>query len=262
MPAHRALFVLSFLPTLAAALLFASSSFADERQRPFGERGQIALGDIVTLRNGSSSFAYSAAVPFGPGLTTMAVAYDGVLGYVHYDYANAAGSPGGYRSELHSVWLAPSLDAFVGRNVSLGGTVAASYSRGTTQDTAKFNGQFAHSEGTGFGFAVAPRVGYVIPLGESFALWPRLTLGMVRTAARYDSVTAGSYGSGTLQLRGVAELGLIARIHRNVYLRAAPELAVGYTRYLQYPFGSNNGDNRTFITSVGASAGIGILFGG
>jgi hypothetical protein len=62
--------------------------------------------------------------------------------------------------------LDPSIDVFVARRMSLGVGSVLAYS-------------FARSSASASLVAVSPRVGYAVPLGRDFALWPRVSFDVV-----------------------------------------------------------------------------------
>jgi len=61
--------------------------------------------------------------------------------------------------------VAPAADYFVARNLSVGGMVSLAYATSTS------GGQVTTSQTT---FGIGPRVGYDIPFGDRFSLWPRI----------------------------------------------------------------------------------------
>lgn len=61
--------------------------------------------------------------------------------------------------------LDPALDVFVARRLSLGVGSTLSYS-------------FARSSPSSSLVSVSPRIGYAVPLGQVFALWPRLSVDL------------------------------------------------------------------------------------
>lgn len=262
MPAPRRLFVLSFLPALAA-LLVTSAARAEEPAKPFGGRGQVAFDDIVALSVGGSRFGYPLVLPVGMGSGSLGVGYSGILGYSSSTTFRNPGQPGGNKGTTDTMWISPSLDVFVRGHFSVGATLAASYGTGEGEQL-DFNGQVQRSKGSGYGFAIAPRVGYVIPLGTSFALWPRLTLGYSGGYTNFESTAPGrSVDWSNQNFRGIAELGLVARLHRYVYLRAAPELVISATRRAGSGFNPISGEAQNeFSVRLGATAGVGILLGG
>jgi len=263
MPARRGPFVLSSLPALAV-LLIASAGRAEEPARPFGERGQVALDNIVALSAGGSRFGYPLVLPGSAGASSFAIGYSGILGYSHDTTSHSPGQPGGSSSITNTLWIAPSLDVFVGAHFSVGATIAASYAYGEQSQTS-FDGKTVLREGSGYGFAIAPRVGYVIPLGPSFALWPRITIGYTGGHTEYGSATpGGQFFSSNGSLRGIAELGLVARVHPSIYLRAAPELVIGVSESTRTSSVGNRVEDRDsdFAVRLGATAGLGILLGG
>ncbi|UQA56373.1 hypothetical protein [Polyangium aurulentum] len=260
--ARRGLSVLSSLPALAA-LLVATAGRAEESAKPFGERGQVAFDDIVALTAGGSRFGYPLTLPGSAGSSSFSIGYSGMLGYEHDTTSYSPGQPGGSASVTDTMFLAPSLDVFVGGGFSVGATIAASYAFGKLSQTS-FDGETRIMEGSGYGFAIAPRVGYVIPIGPSFALWPRITIGYSGGYTAYDSDTPGAaFTSANGSVRGIAELGLVARVHRMVYLRAAPELVIGVSDASRTGSGTlQTNESHDFAVRLGARAGLGILLGG
>jgi hypothetical protein len=70
----------------------------------------------------------------------------------------------GYATEV-DLELDPALDVFVARRVSLGVGSTLSYS-------------FARTSASSSLVSISPRVGYALPLGRLFVLWPRLSFDM------------------------------------------------------------------------------------
>jgi len=247
-----------------ALALVAPAARAEESPRAFGERKQVALDDIIALGTGGSRFASPPIVPSGMVGGGAPIGYGGMIGYSHDEASRAVGQPGGYQSMADSAWLAPSVDVFVGGHVSIGGTISGSYAD-SISESFTFDRRVERRMGGGVGFGIGPRVGYVIPLGSSFALWPRLAIGYIGGLYEYElNPQGGAVGWYNSSWRGVADLGLVARVHRNVYLRAAPELVFTMSRFATRNDGSFNAvdDGRSLAFRVGATAGIGILLGG
>jgi hypothetical protein len=120
--------------------------------RSIGALGVAALA----LASGSARADGSAGAPsFGD---RGVLAFGGDLGFGSYQYLTP-----NYNS-VATIDLDPSLDLFVAHRVSIGMSVAFSYSIATESP--------GESDVT-----VSPRVGYTFPLGSRFVLWPRLALG-------------------------------------------------------------------------------------
>jgi hypothetical protein len=253
MPARRHSLPHCILAALAT-LFAAPAAFAEEAQAPFGNRGQVALDKIFEVSSsGGSSAPPAIYLPYGLG--SIGYGYRGIAGYMH-DSTNT-NTTGGQKSSADMVWLAPSVDVFVHDRVSIGGTLAVSLARGTSTIPGVLGQEPQTVTGTGFGFTVMPRVGYAIPLGSTFALWPRVGFGYGASSASYDDSLMDARPPWTDRWMGEAELGLVARLHRHVYVNLAPRLALTVNRT-----GSESGSrwDRTYV-ELGAAAGFGILLG-
>lgn len=73
--------------------------------------------------------------------------------------------------------LDPALDVFVARRLSLGVGSTLSYS-------------FARSSPSSSLVSVSPRIGYAVPLGQVFALWPRLSVDLAYGTDQGERITA------------------------------------------------------------------------
>ncbi len=126
-------------------------------------------------------------------------------------------------------WPRLGFDYFVTKSISAGAALAFSRSTG--------NGGSVNA------FEVAPRLGYGMLLGPSFAVWPRLGL-------TYISSTNVSYGAITLDLAAV----IIASQH--LLVTVAPVANIGI-------FGSSgSGSSQVAVkyTTLGAEFGLAIPF--
>lgn len=249
MPARRSLLSLCFLPAFAA-LFFARAALAEEPQAPFGGRGQVALDNLVGLSSRSSA---TYPIPLPTGLGSISYGYDGILGYRHETLRSTPNQPGGYASSVDMAWFAPSVDVFVRERLSIGGTIAVSLAHGKSTSNGNLGTPFP-VESNGFGFTVMPRIGYAIPLGSTFAVWPRLGIGYSGGLTATTSSNTAPWGERWM---GDAELGLVTRLHRYVYLNVAPRLSVTVNRISAVP--GSRWENTTI--QLGGTAGFGILLG-
>jgi hypothetical protein len=254
MPSLRHWFVSYILPAIAT-LLAASAARADEPPNPFGEAGQVAFDDLVTVGIGGSRIGSTLV----PTLTReFPRNYGGLVGYAYDDLAEDPNMPSGHDTQLDTVWFAPSIDVFAARGLSIGGTLAAAYMGGRA--IIPRDGQAPELiSARGIGFTFLPRVGYAIPLGEHLALWPRLGLGYsIGTMATVSSVRE-KYAYTASTCMAVADVSLVARVHRNIYFRVAPQLSIDMqdiTSRCGVPSYSEH-----VTVEFGATAGVGLLFG-
>jgi len=244
---RRRPFALHILAALAA-LFSASSAYADEPAKPFGERGSIAFDDIFRLGIGRSGVVRSI-IP--THLRGEVPSYGGVIGYSNGD---------GKDSQFDRMWFNPSFDVFVTGGLSIGANVAVMHENITHRLG------FGVGDDDGFifvrrtkAFTVMPRVGYAIPISPSFALWPRLAIGYI--GGYVDKVSHDGSGNREVlsKCMAVVDVGLVARVHRNIYLRAAPELSIG----IETPESRCSLPARSTQLTVdfGGTVGIGLLFG-
>jgi hypothetical protein len=207
----------------------------EQHPHPFGERGSFALDDLFGVR------AYSWSPGLGPAPTI------GVSGLLSYSTARA--DSGTSSSASTTIALAPSADYFVANRWSLGGRVTLA------------SGQSRYDPGTGtiqhstvYAVGAQPRLGYVLRLGESLALWPRVGFGYNVANARAE-VGATTSRAWTL----AAELGLVVRLGAHAYVNVGPDVAyVAYTSVDPTAGGLPSGSGSSL--AGGARATLGLVF--
>jgi hypothetical protein len=152
--------------------------------------------------------------------------------------ANASVVAGNYEGN-HSYFasIEPSVDYFVARRLSIGGSLTFAYSAS--------NSSTSWSHQTSFG--VAPRVGYDIPLSDHFSLWPRASIDFT------ESNFAGESG-GTPYTSNQGNVSVSVFVP--VLFHPAPHFFVGFGPYAGAYV--TNGDE----TFVGAKLTLGGWVGG
>lgn len=115
----------------------------------------------------------------------------------------------------------PGIDVFVIDRLSIGGEIlfGTSSSKDETEVTDKRTGNTSTETNDGptstfFGFM--PRVGYAVPLGSSFSVWPRGGFGFARSSYNQDLPNGASLEGSTRFW--VPEHGG-ARVHRRLHER-------------------------------------------
>jgi len=137
--------------------------------RGFGSNGSVVLDALL-------GFGF-----YGPGPRgALAPLVTGWIGYHNYKYENQ-----GVSGRFSSLTLAPSLDVFVSQHLSLGGTVSAFHSRTRGYESV-----------TVLGGGLRPRIGWVMPITDDLAFWPRAFASIAYSHSSREG--AGAVGLGSL----------------------------------------------------------------
>src|SRR4029079_6887411 len=111
-------------------------------------------------------------------------------------------------------------DVFVGRRLSLGVALGFSYTRGVVRS------EVWNAGGSSYSIAAMPRIGYAVPLGHGFSLWPRVGFGYAHVVVT-SSDGYNEYDRKAASWMGTADLGLIFQATRRVFVAMRPELTIG-----------------------------------
>lgn len=160
-------------------------------------------------------------------------------------------------SRTSSVGIAPSFDVFVSDRFTVGGRVVAFRSTSAYVGPSPTDGTPAvTTSSNGYSAGIAPRIGYVVPLTESIALWPQVGLAVNQSRYELEGV------SRTLS-RGVAaelEVGLLVPLGRHVVVRLAPTLAYDHAWTDSSAISGSLGDSEGDSISAGVRGEIGLAF--
>lgn len=199
---------LSVLATLTSVLAWSGVARAErELIVPFHEAGHLVLDQLSGLRIGASS----------------GVSYSGPLGLSFQSSkadAFTAGQPGA-EMKTTTFWFAPSADVFVTEHVSVGGLIEVTHAFGTVQRTT---GETIELPAT-TGYTFLPRVGFFVPFGDRFGLWPRAGIGFssaesVQFAAAGSAPVTDTFRSLVLDV----DLALVYRFTESFFMRVGPEV--------------------------------------
>lgn len=156
-------------------------------------------------------------------------------------------------SRASSIGVAPSFDVFVSNHVTIGGRVVAVRNTSTYVGPAPADGTPAvTSSSSGYAVGIAPRVGYLLPLTESLALWPQLGLGVNQSRNELD-------GFGRTLTRGVAaelEVGLLVPLGKHVVARVAPTLTYNHASNKGSASSGPQGDSDSIAAGVRGQIGL------
>lgn len=195
-------------------------------------RGSVVLPDLFGLS--------SLPVAGVPGLAGVG----GVLftGPISFGFTSSEGG-----SHSSSIGLTPSFDVFVSDHVTLGGRIGAFRSTATyVQQPATGGATTATTSSEGYAIGIAPRVGYVLPLTESLALWPQVGLDVYESRTETDGTGRTLWRSFGAEV----ELGLLVPLGSHVVVRLAPTLA--------YSHASSDGPGLSGLSGDGDSVRAGV----
>lgn len=155
------------LPRYAHAQQQAAPPGAPEQTAPPGS-GPTVNGQSLTERTTPDS----PVDQFG-GKGQLAISSDAALTISNTSLSGADGS-------TTTIQLAPAVDYFVIRNLSIGGSVLLNYS--------------SAGSGHSTSFGVGPRVGYNIPLSDLISVWPKAGLSVAHTSQTVEVVNVATNG--------------------------------------------------------------------
>lgn len=218
----------ALLPVTSAALALAAltlggSARADEPVPAFGGAGTVVLSDLIGIRSSGLGYLGSLSpIGGGPGIS-------GLVGYAHDEQVSGSFAAPQVTSVADAFAVNPSADVFLSKRVTVGASVGYTHWEETDSYVAT---QFQDASVTRWRstlLAVAPRVGYVVPLGHGVSLWPRLGVGYTASwVSQQITQGASDFRAQALAGRwtGGVDLGVVYRPTTHLYFSAAPELAV------------------------------------
>ena len=169
----------------------------------------------------------------------------------------------GSEAERFSVRLSPGLDVFVARRISLGLTLSVGYSDDQGYGT---DGSLVRVKGSSF--SVGPRVGYLIALGDTVALWPTVTLGFATSRQQASLVSGTRLSTGsTVGAPTTRWTGLWVGAYAPLVVQLAPHFFVGFGPTFSHDFAKAVADGAASSagaqgTSLGAAFSVGGFWGG
>ncbi len=220
---------------------------ADDLSVPLGAKHQLVLGELAGMRLSPNGTSFQGPLGFRTGSVTV-------------DQFGANANEASLTTSYTSVWFAPSADFFVIDHLSVGGLFEISSTSSSTE-VAEGNAARKVNLPTTTDFSALARVGYMIPIGEKFGIWPRGGLGfrsqqVAQTNVQNDDTAAKETTKGVYF--GL-DVNALWRPVNNVYFVLAPEL-------LLLPGGSFVRSQGNSESSVDASAvqfslrtGVGVL---
>lgn len=199
---------------LGSMFVTREASALPEPAGPMGARGQLAIDQISGFR----------------ARTDGSISYYGPVGFSINSFT-ATNLDGSGDTTYHntSFWLAPSADYFVIDNLSVGGLFEFS----STSTSADFKDRFGVvntiSLPSQTSFTLLPRVGYLIPLGNRFGIWPRGGIGYVsRQQLVPDNNIRAEFNDTFHAILLDVDVGFLFRLTDSFFIKAAPDMAFSF----------------------------------
>lgn len=161
------------LVALGALGAFVVPRVALAQEAAFGTKGQISLNSTSSSLAGQGSIGL--LTPFVAMGTTSTTSPDRVTGTTTTSTTTRS----------TTLLLNPGIDVFVVDHLSVGGEILLGRTSFTSESksTTPTGTNTISVDGSNTSFGILPRIGYAIPLTKSFSLWPRASLGFVRTSS-------------------------------------------------------------------------------
>ncbi len=256
-PSHRTIRIAVALAISLFTVCEASAVRADELP-PFGRRGQFVLDDVIGFRFGEPGYLgqlrSASAADITHGTPPPTAGQGGIFGYEHDENgAFMTVAPGRIEQDhltTNAVWFAPAGDYFFTNRISIGASLGILYSNTEVTGRSVIPGYRAYT----LLLSIAPRVGYVIPITDRIALWPRLAVGnTAATGQQYFGKLGGWGGDKPLTTWfGGADLGIVFRVTKHLMLHLTPALVASATT------ANVNGTQHDFAIGAAGAASIAI----
>jgi hypothetical protein len=195
-------------------------------KRTFGEKGDV----IFPL----------AGVSLDPSVGAYSI------GPLAFNYGSSNDGLGG-RSNTSGFLVDPSLDVFVARHFSFGGTVLASYVNSVHRLAANEDPTQTYAPGSAGSWTLGllPRVGYAIALSEHVAFWPRVA-GGITASNNFGDNNPGPTPT-PFAFEAIVDAPIIYRIDRRFFaslsprvtLQGAPQMSASGQSFFDVSFGSD-----------------------
>ncbi len=242
---HPRLLVLSAVLVATFSTFLPRAARAEEIDVQFGAKKQLVIGELAGLRlsPAGTSFAGPLGISFG------SVSQD------------IFGSTGTLKTSYTTFWFAPSADIFVIDRLSVGGFIEVS-STSSSYETpqAGTSTKLTIDLPSTTTFAALARVGYMIPFGQRWGIWPRAGIGFHSTQTIIDPAALQPSRDTFSGLYLGLDVNGLWRASEHVYFVLAPEVLVS-------PGGSHTARTGGVERSADASAfqfairtGFGVLF--
>jgi len=192
---------------LAALLAVSGAANAEEAPTPapttvMGRPGTVVLDRLLGV--GGAPAQLGGAIGFFQA---------GPLGFSH-----AASSAPGSEASSTALDVRPSFDVFLSQRLTLGGEASFVVQWSTTE------GAGGSGKSTAYLLSALPRIGYYLPLSDSVAFWPRVSVGGSYARTTRDSAALGA-NADSVAFRTNVDLDLAVALTKHLALLAGPRLS-------------------------------------
>jgi hypothetical protein len=241
---------------LGALLLLTPRTARAQRQllTPTGGKGTLAIDNITGLRvNAFTGISYAGPL----GISTQRYSVDPV-------------APGDPNQTFHSttIWLAPAADYFLIDHLSIGGFVELASVSGSVDSSLPGVGTVNNDLPTTTNFTLLPRIGYLIPIGDRFAIWPRGGIGYAYRGTSSLTGVGGRGGGGGFVTNKESFSALVIdvnvdflfRINETFFLVGAPEVGASLGGSHTNTQGGIQRSSNANVLQFSVLTGLGIFF--
>jgi hypothetical protein len=176
----------------------------------------------------------------------------GGIGWTQYHETSVA--------EIFSAGISPGIDYFIAKNFSVGVSLSAYYAR-----SKSYGADSAIVQSSSTSFSGGPRLGFSIPLGESFSIFPRATFGVESMRTEVSAADQGKSPAvpTALGLGTTTRKGPYVTVFVPILYHPKPHVFIGVGPELFHEFGQAGGaDVGGERTTISGSGIIGTWWGG
>jgi hypothetical protein len=213
-----------------------------------GERGHLAIDQISGFRAGyNGGLTYYGIIGFAVQKSNLGV----------FAQNNGNNAVEGTRTTT-TFFLAPSADYFVIDQLSIGAQVELAFQSGSDELRLNQNSTTTFKRPSTTSITLLPRIGYLFPISNRFAIWPRAGIGYTS-----QQTVVGTVPNSAIEHFGAAlvdlDVGFLYRLNEAVYLRMAPDLAFSVGGSRSQTVGPLTFSSDASVVNFSAVAGIGVM---
>ncbi len=251
-PSPRTLsFVAAVLAMAAFALTLVWTSPASAQRELLGKTGE--KGDLVLDQLSGFRAGYNGNLQYY-GIVGVAVQKSDLGALTQNNGGNFVEGT----TTTTTFFLSPSADYFVIDHLSLGGHVELAFGGGSNKVRINQTTTQTFDRPSTTNITLMPRIGYLFPVGDRFAIWPRLGFGYTS-----QQVVVGTAQTATTEHFGAAimgvDVGFLYRLNEAVFLRMAPDVTFSLGGSRSQTVGGLTVSTDASVFNFSAVGGIGVF---